>query len=61
MKKFFVVYGTLICVLFAFSSYRGMPFLDAFDSSKWTPKGQQKVQATSRGGGYRGFHRTYHK
>ena len=59
MKKIFVVYGTLVCVLFAFSSYRGMPFLDSLDTSKWSPKGKQKVESNSRG--YRGYGRMYHK
>jgi hypothetical protein len=59
MRNFFIIYGTLVCVLFSFSSYKGIPFFDSLDSSKWKPKGLQKSESTARG--YGGHRRFYHK
>jgi hypothetical protein len=40
MKKFFIVYGTALCVLLAYSNYHGMT-IDDVASAKWSPKGKQ--------------------
>ena len=61
MRNIFIIYGTVVCVLFAFSSYHGMPFWDSLDSSKWTPEGKQKTHSNARIGGYHGYNRYYHK
>lgn len=61
MKKVFIIYGAVICILFSFSGYFGMPFWDSLDNSKWTPEGKQKVERSSRVGVYPGYNRYYHK
>jgi hypothetical protein len=37
--KFFAIYGTVICLLFAYASYSGWLFTDALHSGKWGPRG----------------------
>ncbi len=61
MKKFYLTTGTIICILFAFSSYRGIPFTQAMNPSEWKPKGKPTHTAGSSSYRRGGFHRFYHK
>lgn len=42
MKKVFIVYGTAICVLFAYASYSGWTVSDSIKSGQWGPQGHSK-------------------
>lgn len=39
MKKAFIVYGTTICLIFAYASYTGWTISDSVKSGKWGPQG----------------------
>ena len=40
MKVAFIVYGTGICLLFAYASYTGWIVSDSVKTGKWDPRGQ---------------------
>jgi hypothetical protein len=39
MKKFFVVYSTVICLLFAFKVVTGYSYFEKDSVKKWSPSG----------------------
>jgi len=39
MKKAFLVYGTVISLVFAYASYTGWSVSDSVQSGKWGPQG----------------------
>jgi hypothetical protein len=41
MKLFFQIFGTVICLLFAYATYTGWTVTDVFTSSHWGPAGQK--------------------
>jgi hypothetical protein len=39
MKNFYLVYGTLVCLLFAYAAHTGWRVTDSLKSGKWGPRG----------------------
>ena len=42
MKKAFIIYGTAICLIFAYANYTGWTVADSVKSGKWGPKGHSQ-------------------
>jgi hypothetical protein len=40
MKKFFLIYGSAICLIFAYATYTGWDVWGSLKSGDWGPKGQ---------------------
>lgn len=40
MKRFFIIYGVIICLIFGYASLYGIDLSDSFKSGKWDPKGK---------------------
>ncbi len=40
MKKTFLVYGVVVCLLLAYSNFYGWKITDSFSSGKWGPHGK---------------------
>lgn len=52
MKKVFLIYGTGICLLFAYASYSGWDVADSLKSGTWGPQGKQGPTKMGRSGLY---------
>jgi len=39
MKQAFLIYGTIICLVFAYATHSGWTVTDSLTSGKWGPQG----------------------
>lgn len=39
MKKLFLVYGSVICLVFAYATYTGWTVMDSVRAGRWSPHG----------------------